>query len=240
MNNFIDRSQNSLQIPHTQELAGNQEEYAVKNAPQNKDSLLSDKRIFFLGSSITYGAGSLGESFVDYLNQEDGLAVIKDTISGTTLAGSKNKYGESYVTRLRQTTPEAVDGIVVQLSTNDGRQGIPLGSISNSSNMDDLDWNTTTGAIEYIAADIKTRWHSKLAFYTCLREANDYDQLVKQLKDLQDKWHFTLFDLRADHGVLSMIHNDPETMVDDAHPTRKGYEKIWTPYFYKSLVNWLS
>lgn len=239
MAEFIDRSQTSLQLPGFGKVAGNAEQYAVANAQQLSDSTLAGKRIFFLGSSITYGAGSLGESFVDFLNHEDQLSVIKDTISGTDLAGKQNKFGKSYVTRFTETTPLPVDGIVIQLSTNDGRHGIPLGKISSSTQPVSLNWHTSTGAIEYLLATAHQKWHAPVAFYTCLRNAPDYDLLVTRLKELQTKWHFAILDLRADPHISQISRQDAEMMVDDAHPTRKGYEKLWTPFFRRTLTNWL-
>ena len=240
MARLINRSIHSLKIPNTQHLAGNSDQYSVANSACNVNLPLKNKTILFLGSSITFGSGSLGESFVDYLNKEDQLNVIKDAITNTDLAGKQNKYGDSYVTRLKRIPITPVDGIIIQLSTNDGRHGIKLGKISNSKNLSELDYQTTLGAIEYICAYVKKYWKNcPLAFYTCLREANDYDILVKKLKELQLKWHFSILDLRSDFNVKNKIKKDPETRVDDAHPTRKGYKLIWTPFFRRELVRWL-
>jgi hypothetical protein len=56
----------------------------------------------FLGSSITYGAGSFGDSFPDYLAAKDGVEVVKEAVSGTTLGGSTEG---TYTSRLKNNIP---------------------------------------------------------------------------------------------------------------------------------------
>ncbi len=76
------------------------------------------RRIAFLGSSITAGAGALEDSFVDYLVATDGVIAIKEAVSGTTLAGNAP---DSYVHRLYHRIPvtQPLDAFVCQLSTNE-------------------------------------------------------------------------------------------------------------------------
>lgn len=56
--------------------SGNQVEYSVSGT-QSTNSNLVDKQIAFLGSSVTYGAGALSESFVDYLRKKMGFTHLK-------------------------------------------------------------------------------------------------------------------------------------------------------------------
>ena len=78
--------------------SGNQVEYSVSGT-QSTNSKLVDKQIAFLGSSVTYGAGALSESFVDYLRKKDGIYPFKEAVSGTTLAENGDN---SYVARLEK------------------------------------------------------------------------------------------------------------------------------------------
>lgn len=59
---------------------------------------LNDKKIAFLGSSITYGFAAGGWSFVDALAEEDGIIATKSAVNGTTLA---DIGPDSYVARLQ-------------------------------------------------------------------------------------------------------------------------------------------
>jgi hypothetical protein len=56
---------------------GNSAQYSVKNC-EALDSSLKGKTVIFLGSSVTYGFASKGESFVDYLVAQDGLVAVKE------------------------------------------------------------------------------------------------------------------------------------------------------------------
>ncbi|MCR5154533.1 MAG: SGNH/GDSL hydrolase family protein, partial [Lachnospiraceae bacterium] len=56
------------------------------------------KTIVFLGSSVTYGAASGGVSFADVLCEKKGYEMIKEAVSGTTLA---DIGPDSYVSRLK-------------------------------------------------------------------------------------------------------------------------------------------
>ena len=49
-----------------------------------KETLVG-KRIIFLGSSVTYGACAMGQSFIEALEEKDGIIAIKEAVSGTLL-----------------------------------------------------------------------------------------------------------------------------------------------------------
>lgn len=100
---------------------GNTRKYDLKNIKTNK-SALKGRRIMFLGSSVTYGSGSvpIGISFVDYLKKKDGVDVVaKEAVSGKTLSFVR---AESYCERLEKygagCRPEL---LVCQLSSNDAK-----------------------------------------------------------------------------------------------------------------------
>ena len=97
-------------------------------------SPLTGKRILFLGSSVTYGAASGGESFADQIAARNGCLITKEAVSGTTLADDS---ADSYIARLRRISREQTfDLAVCQLSTNDATQQKPLGDASEEGGMD--------------------------------------------------------------------------------------------------------
>ena len=53
-------------------LPGNAEQYHPENVAANPDSPLQGKKLFFLGSSVTYGSAALEKSMADYLAAVDG------------------------------------------------------------------------------------------------------------------------------------------------------------------------
>lgn len=100
--------------------------------PENQnDSPLQGKTIIFLGSSITYGEAAGGRSFVDIMEEKDGINAIKEAVSGTTLADTGD---ESYIQRMENSIDKSVqaDAFVCQLSTNDALQRIPLGVVADT------------------------------------------------------------------------------------------------------------
>lgn len=101
-------------------LPGNSRKYSL-NSVKTIESPLRHKKILFLGSSVTFGFGALGESFVDYLWKKDGIDAIKDAENGTTLVDQDTSYhGDSYVARFKEELKEdKPDMLVLQLSTND-------------------------------------------------------------------------------------------------------------------------
>lgn len=214
-------------------LPGNAAQYGV-NQTRTVPSPLKDKRIAFLGSSVTWGFGALGESFVDYLAKKDGVVPIKEAVSGTTLV-DKNVFSphDSYVARLQTIDPTTkLDAFVLQLSTNDAKgQAGPLGQISQT---DDYDVRTITGAIEFILHYVQETWSVPTFVYTNPYYDNQlYKQMVGRLLALQPKWGFKIIDLYHDS---TLPHGGPSLyMADEIHPTRAGYQQNWLPIFEQKL-----
>ena len=128
---------------------GNAAEYDVDQLQAREATALNGKTILFLGSSVTEGAAAERQSFVELFAALDGVSVIKEAKSGTTLADKTSLpallffgNGDSYVKRLKQIDPDTqIDCVVVQLSTNDATMKLPLGEIG------DGDTKTVTGAM---------------------------------------------------------------------------------------------
>lgn len=214
---------------------GNKREYSASSCPPQEHSPLKGKRIAFLGSSVTYGFASRGESFADYLVSQDGILAFKYAVSGTTLGDMDSR---SYVSRLRAIEPDAdFELLVCQLSTNDSTFGVPMGTISPSRDMTAFDTKTTIGAMEYILAYTEKVWHCPTAFFTCPRYPSaSYQELVTRLYRLREKWGFDILDLWQDTKISEAIcRNRDIYMTDDIHPTRACYQKLWTPFFRKRL-----
>ena len=173
--------------------SGNRVEYSV-SATQSANSKLEDKQIAFLGSSVTYGAGALSESFVDYLRKKDGIYPFKEAVSGTTLAENGD---DSYVARLEKLPIlENISAFVLQLSTNDAKDDIPLGKISES---DKDDITTSIGATEFILEYVKKTWNCPVLIYSNPSfDYEKYGELVEATKELQKKWKFKFLNMWDD------------------------------------------
>lgn len=225
------------------DVPGNASEYDIENISMNERSPLRGKKIVFLGSSVTFGAAAEGQSFVDLFEKADGVNVIKEARSGTTLADMDSVPGtggeDSYIRRLKMLdTGLDPDCVVCQLSTNDAMMKIPLGEISDEFELASFDTKTVTGAMEYIIAYCQKQWNCPVVFYTgSYFESEAYSAMVDRLYELKEKWNIGVIDLYKDEAFNAI---DEETyafyMYDPIHPTKAGYIKWWMPKMEADLI----
>ena len=215
--------------------AGNRAQYDLNNVSVEQNSPLNGKCILFLGSSVTFGYGSLGVSFVDYLQATNGVVAIKEAVSGTTLVDlNKN----SYVSRLKSVDKELkLDAFVCQLSTNDATKELPLGVVSNSVTLNDFDTQTVAGAIEYIICYVRKNWNCPVVFYTqAAYDSAHYEKMVQLLYEIQKKWNIVILDLWNNEEVNSLTEHERELyLLDHIHPTKAGYKEWWLSVFRECL-----
>lgn len=225
---------------------GNAERYAVEQLERHPDSVLTGKTVLFLGSSVTYGAAAEEQSFVELFEKLDGVHAIKEAKSGTTLVDKTAFFaliafgnGESYVKRLKKIDPSTqVDCVVCQLSTNDATLKLPLGEISDSTELAAFDTGTVTGAMEWIIRYCGDTWDCPVVFYTgSCYESPEYAAMVDRLRALQQKWNVGVIDLYTDERFNDI---DAETyafyMYDEIHPTKAGYLEWWFPKMEAELI----
>lgn len=217
---------------------GNGMKYSIRNTAVNTESTLSGKKIIFLGSSVTYGYASHGNSFVDFLQKRDGVIPIKEAVSGTTLVDNGKK---SYVARMKtiDTSFEA-DAFVCQLSTNDATKNLPLGEVTGSFDKEAFDTQTVAGAMEYIIAYAKETWNCPVVFYTGTKyDSEQYEKMVSLLLEIQKKWEIGVINL-WNNPMNEIDEKDYKLyMADPIHPTKAGYREWWLPEFEKSLCEML-
>ena len=221
---------------------GNNGQYSVANTASNEESPLAGQTVIFLGSSVTYGYASGGESFVDYLEKVDGITAVKEAVSGTTLVDEQANGEDSYVTRMKTIDTEIeADAFVCQLSTNDASKGKELGEISESYDMEDFDVLTVTGAIEYIIAYARETWECEVIFFTVPQyESEAYQAMVDRLLELQEKWEFDIIDMWNDEEFNDITDAEYKLyMSDQFHPTKAGYRDWWLSKFEEDLAAYL-
>ena len=221
-------------------LPGNAEAYSMKEVEPMTNSPLSGKNVLFLGSSVTYGSASLREGIPEYFVARLGCSVTKEAVSGTTLTDDSRK---SYVSRLKSNVDTKTEYalVIIQLSTNDASKGKPLGAISGSTQLAELDPHTVTGAIEYICAYVRDTWGCPVVFYTGSRYDSDtYGAMVERLLELADKWNITVLDLWNDDGFNAVSAEEKALlMYDNIHPTKAGYRDWWCPELERQLMEGL-
>ena len=215
-------------------LPGNSAPYSVENAGTVPGSPLQGKTVLFLGSSVTYGAASLGVSFADFIAARNDCTMIKGAVSGTTLADDKNN---SYVSRLKNVQADKVDLLVCQLSTNDATQKKPLGEIGTARDLNVFDTSTVAGALEYIICYAQQKWNCPVVIYTNPRyDSEAYAAMVALLPQLEEKWGVTTIDLWNDAAFNDITAEQRSLYMDDAiHPTKAGYLEWWVPVMEPTL-----
>ena len=201
---------------------------------------LFGKTFYFLGSSVTFGVGDEGVSFVEFIRERNGCKCIKEAVCGTTLADVDDG---SYVHRfMNNCDPDLKpDHFICQLSTNDsGRDNVLLGEISDSFDPDDFDTTTTIGAMEFIIYKAMEIWQCPVSFYTGTKfESPRYSAMVEALFKLQKKWSIGIIDLWNQSGLCTEVDAVMKKYMNDfVHPNERGYEEWWTPIFESHLAKY--
>lgn len=217
----------------------NATEFYASAVERKADSPLFGKTIYWLGSSVTYGASSSGEAMAEYLAAMTGAICKKDAVSSTTIFddGSSGVTGKgSYTRRLTTSTVfdknDRVDAFICQISTND----------STSSRLDkrvvvedksvvkkeQFDRATTLGGVEYIIAYAIETWNCPVYFYSgsyfgdvgentrANRDPSgtNYSKLIDDVKIAVDKWQSLGYDV----DVIDMYNDkDFNAKVSDAY-----------------------
>lgn len=232
----------TIAISNGKFVAGNKDPYTVANTPALGSSPLQGKTIIFLGSSVTYGSASGGESFADYMVKRDGITAVKEAVSGTTLVDETVWGKASYIARMKTIDNDIqADALVCQLSTNDATMKKPLGTVSESFHMADFDTQTVAGAIEYVIAYAKETWDCPVIFYTGTRyDSEHYKKMVSLLLEIQEKWDIGVIDLWNNPEMNAVSAEDYKLyMVNGIHPSKAGYREWWTPVFEAYLTEYL-
>lgn len=233
---FIKQISDTVETMYGRLLPGNAAKYHLSNVQPKQNSPLKGKRLLFLGSSVTYGAGALGESMADDIRVLDSCEVVKEAVSGTTLADTDNT---SYYSRLKaNVNPDHhFDAAVVQLSTNDASKGAETGAISGSKDPAGFNVKTTFGSLESIISYIQGTWRCPVLIYTNPKFSNStYEKMVSMMPEIQKKWGVEILDLWNDPEVNSISPSRKLLyMRDPIHPTQAGYLELWTPKFEQKL-----
>lgn len=228
-------------------LPGNDKIYNPSKLTAYENSPIEGKTVLFLGSSVTQGYGGGNISFVDYIEKLDSVHAIKEVMGGTTVANITVGYAfdrNSYVSRLmKHDASEPVDCVVVQLSTNDATNmanGLPVGELSDSKNIEDIDDTTFVGGMEKIIAYSYQTWGCPVVVYSNANPRFDYaiyEDMIELTRMVTDKWGATFLDLYNDEEFNNQVSDEQFNfyMTNATHPNKAGYLEWWTPAFEECL-----
>ncbi|MCH5157373.1 MAG: SGNH/GDSL hydrolase family protein [Clostridiales bacterium] len=242
----------------------NDSEFYASAVTRVSNSPLAGKTIYWLGSSVTYGANSGGESMAEFLAAKTGANCVKDAVSGTTIfndgksaATGKDSYVNRLVNGTKFDTSAHVDAFICQISTNDARNDRlnKRGEIAEGKDRTYFDTATTLGGVEYIISYVVETWHCPVYFYSGsffgdsgVRSSSNptgtnYGKLIDDVKDVVSKWQnygydVDVIDLFNDSDFNSQVTDDYyKWCTNDAiHPKRAGYLNWWMPYFEQYLI----
>ena len=235
---------------------GNDMAYDKTRITPDPASPLQGKTIYWLGSSVTYGAGSNGQSMAHFMAAKDGVTSIVEAMSGTTLATGEQKPETSYVSRLLAS--EKFDK-TAKIETNDAKAAnMPnIGTLTapDVTDPEAFDLSTAAGAIEYIIRYVHDTWHCPILFYSgsyfgddgargnADPSGSDYAKLIAMTHNAAEKWNaidgfeVSVLDLYND-AVFNALVSDADyayLMRDPVHPHKAGYLLWWLPAFENAL-----
>lgn len=234
---------------------GNADTYNIGNVAASEEQYLKNKNIYWLGSSVTYGSASEQITMVDYIQKKQEATCVKEAVSGTTLCGKTLTTSDnSYVSRLVNSTKfdksDTIDAFMCQISTNDVNSASRVanwGTITadDKKSLEDFDYSTTLGAVEYIICYVQKTWNCPIVFWSGTEYGGEngynYGLLIKEIKKLEQKWGIKVLDMYNDSQMNSLpLEYYHFYMSDPVHPKKAGYLEWWTPKFeeyLKSVLN---
>ena len=204
---------------------------------------LSDKKILFLGDSITEGVGVSDPSnkYVNVFQRLSGAEVYNYGISGTRIAEKRTptvdhlNFDRSFVSRVEEMDAEA-DAVVVFGGTNDfGHGDAPLGIFS------DRDVYTFYGALHTLILKLVNKYPTaKIVFMTPLHRLSEditvseiglprvrLIEYVRAIRNVCEFYSIPVLDLYRESGLQPRIPVIKEKfMPDGLHPSDAGAKII--------------
>ena len=199
---------------------------------------LKDKKINFLGDSITEGAGASEKSkcYVSLLGQNTGAIVRNYGIGGTRIARrhvphENPVYDQDYCLRAPTMDPDA-DAVVVFGGTNDyGHGDAPLGVPSDNTS------DTFYGALNVLFTTLITRYpDAKILVLTPLHRLNESNPdsnglplkaYVDAIREMAEVYSLPVLDLYAMSGMQPNVPIIQERFMNDGlHPNDAGHARL--------------
>ena len=203
---------------------------------------LKDKKVNFLGDSITEGAGASGPEhfFVTVFGKKTGSVARNYGIGGTRIARKKAasanaRWDLCFLDRVEQMDPDA-DIVVIFGGTNDfGHGDAPLGTLS------DTDEYTFCGAMKSLLERVINRYPDAAVVVMTpmhrLSEASNVNEIglptaplsefVRMEKEIAALYSVPVLDLWGVSGIQPCIPVMKERYTADGlHPNDRGAERV--------------
>lgn len=202
---------------------------------------LYGKRIYFLGSSWTYGMACDGkDNFAMRIARKNHMEYVNESVSTTTFV-LRDGRTDSYYERADRFPDARPDYVLIQLSSNDARHtDAPVGHAAGFYLEDPrvgqaFDTHTIAGAMEATISKLMARWPgTKFAWYTGFRGPVLDSEKARErcgqtyrllMEEIAPKWGTPVCDLTCCLGLNTFIpgNNTLLTKGDGQHCLTPGY-----------------
>lgn len=197
---------------------------------------LKNKKIVFLGDSITRGQGASDPSlsYVNLFAAATGAKVVNYGIGGTRIARrltphEVEQFNKDFCGRFQEMDDDA-DMVVVFGGTNDfgGVVPTPLGQ------PEDRDLCTLYGACHFLFSGLITKYPDKpIVIMTPMHRVSDFMKdrylrsYVQVIREVAEYYSLPVVDLWANLGICPLVPAQKALyMVDNVHPNDAGHQKI--------------
>lgn len=212
----------------------------------NLISPYKNKKISFIGDSITIGNGLGTGGFPKTIQEEIGCSIQNLGVSGSRIAMVST--GNSIQNQLSQIDTDC-DVIVVEGGTNDYSSNVPLGQIQTTGTglfKTELDNTTFYGGLETIFRYIYANHPTKPVVYVIIHSVNErnyvnnsiglnFSNYIEAIEVACNKYGIDIVNLSKD-GKFNTYFEDLKQYTnnqDGLHPTLEGYRK----FYNKPIIN---
>ncbi|MBQ8893429.1 MAG: hypothetical protein IJ043_03370 [Clostridia bacterium] len=217
------------------------------------ESPLYDKSALFCGDSICIGTQDDGglSGWAGRIARDYGMTYVNNGVSGASLSTARDRYWNTDGSKqqgriLWQVTKEAsyyYDYIILHGGVNDAWDSYPVGSISDSFDVEDFDVNTYAGALEELFYyTIKYHETSAIGYLMNFKapsctsgNISDMSEYFAVGKKICEKWGIPYFDMYNNEEITKALDFTTNTNTNDyIHPTGKGYDVL-----YPFIAEWM-
>lgn len=217
-------------------MSGNNSKYSASKSEKVEDSTLTDETIIFVGSNLLSGSKAGGDSFVEYLENSDG---IKSAVYCGNDAVLVERGKNSLVSFVKSIPTENANPrmLLCEVPYADATDGSKIGTITDGYYDNEYKTNTVIGAMEYIISYSEDTWGCPVVFYTCQPNDNKhYAKIMDAVYQVADKWNVEVLDFYNDPLMALDDQQKKLYMATESNPTKAGYKELYTPKFREFLL----
>ena len=205
------------------------------------------KKAIFFGDSIVYGFKSspVGYSWANYIGDHYDL-------SKTVNAGISDYRVSTYddpkkwlvdEVKSHYNDQDSYDFVILQGGINDVLYDTPIGSISDSKDVNSFNFNTFCGGLESYLYHVTSKWpNSRIGYIITYNTPNyterglkwsysDYKSYYDKTREILNKWNIKYIDLSTDEFNNLLMVEQRKYLPDYLHLNNDGYNVV-SPYIY--------